>query len=272
MFDSLLDIEYAIPIIDRQKFSRNYRTVPVNRDDPRFCEPLVPLESYNVAYEGYYAREDGNNPPYCHCLDGSNTDGWLRKSVSEKLARVNEALRPFGAELLILDAYRSVKCQQSMWNFHYGNAQQKMPDACEADWQKYAKTYASPPVPFDPLDSKTWLPHMSGAAADLTLRDLTSGELLDMGSNFEEITEISCTDYFERKLARGSISNDDRTLYNRRLLHWAMGQEDFINDPLVYWHYDWGNQLYIIDRKIELQEAPEFAWYGYIAHSSSGKR
>ena len=261
---SAIDLHRKIPIIDRHQYAEKYRKLPVDRDDPRFREPLVPLESVGVAYESYYAKTDGNNPPYCQQIEGSRPDGWLRKSLAEKLASANETLRPFGVELFVLDAYRPIACQRGMWKFHYADAQKKLPDASEEAWRKYALGHASPGVPFDPEDSTTWLPHTTGAAIDTTLRDLASGAAIDMGSNFEEIIDVSCTDYFERQWVRGAIGEDDSRLRHRRLLYWALHREGIVNDPLVYWHYDWGNQLYLRDRKALFGDAPKAAWYGYV--------
>lgn len=260
----MFDIDYQIPIIERKQYAGNYRTNPVDLTDPRFNEPLIKLESVNVSYESYYAKSDGKNPPYNCRIEGSREDVWLRQSVAEKLDRVNERLRPFYVELLVLDGYRPVECQQGMWNFHYANAQKKFQEANEGVWKKDALGHASPTNSFNPHDSTTWLPHTTGAAIDLTLRELDSHNLVDMGSNFEEITLISRTDYFERQLLERLISKDDPRLQYRRLLYWAMLQEDLVNDPLVYWHYDWGNQLYLRDRKALFGNAPQAAWYGYI--------
>ena len=69
---------------------------------------------------------------------------------------------------------------------------------------------------------------------------------------------------FERELIAGRIAADDRRLWNRRLIHWAMSAAGFLNDPFVFWHYDWGNQLYIKVRRALFADAPKAAWYGYI--------
>jgi len=57
---------------------------------------------------------------------------------------------------------------------------------------------------------------------------------------------------------------DDPRLRHRRLVHWAMSREGFLNDPLVFWHYDWGNQLYVMLRRALHGDALGAAWYGYI--------
>src|SRR5919199_1410471 len=260
----MVALDYKIPIIDRHQYAGSYRNIPVDPDASLFHEPLIKLESVNVEFECYYAKTDGKNPPYYRPIEGSRQDVWSRKSVAEKLANVNNRLRPFGVELFVLDGYRPIECQRGLWNFYYAKAKQEMPNGSEQERRAHAKEHITEPEPFDPLDSRTWPTHTTGAAVDLTLRDLVSGKLVDMGSNFVEITDISYNDYFERQLAKGLINEDDKRLQNRRLLHWAMNQEGFLNDPFVFWHYDWGNQLYVKVRRALFADAPKAAWYGYV--------
>ena len=172
------------------------------QNDPRGREPLIPLESVGVAFESYYAKTDGNNPPFNRSIEGSRRDIWLRKSVAEKLARVNELLRPFEAELFVLDGHRSVACQQGLWDFYYGKAKQENPSGSDEEHRARARQFIVNPVNFDENDSRTWPAHTNGAAIDLTLRDSVTKELLDMGANFEADAEFdfSAGDYFERQL------------------------------------------------------------------------
>jgi len=107
--------------------------------------------------------------------------------------------------------------------------------------------------------------HATGAAVDLSLRDLKSGDYCELGGRFEDINEIAATDYFERKLASGEIAGDDTRLKYRRLLHWAMSSVGFENDPFTFWHYDWGSQLYVKMTRVLRANPVKAAWYGYIA-------
>src|ERR1041385_4136592 len=91
-------VDHQVPITSLEMFPAPYADIPVDRNDPRGCEPLIPLESVGVAFESYYAKTDGQNPPFDRPIEGSGKDIWLRKSVAEKLARVNELLRPFQVE------------------------------------------------------------------------------------------------------------------------------------------------------------------------------
>jgi D-alanyl-D-alanine dipeptidase len=264
MTRSRMRVDHQVPITSLQMFSSPYLEIPIDRNDPRGREPLIPLESVGVAFESYYAKTD-NNPPFGRSIEGSRQDIWLRKSVAEKLARVNELLRPFEAELFVLDGHRSVACQQGLWDFFYSRAKQQNPSGSDEEHRAYARQFIVDPVSFDEADSRTWPAHTNGAAVDLTLRDAVTTEQLDMGARFEEDIEANVGDYFERQLTMGQIDEDDVRLQNRRLLHWAMTQEGLLNETAkVFWHYDWGNQIYVRASRAFLQDPPQAAWYGYV--------
>lgn len=268
--ERMFDPAYSIPIIEREQYAGSYHVIPVDTGHPLFHEPLVRLETVNVAFECYHARTDGANPPYCRPIEGSRPDVWSRKSVAEKLAEANESLRPLGVELFVLDGYRPIECQRGLWDFYCRLAGEELPQADERTHRAYTLEHIADPSSFHEHDPTSWPSHTTGAAVDVTLRSLVSGELLDMGSRFEEITDLSCNDHFERLLIRGLIEEDDVRLCNRRLLHWAMTGAGFANDPFVFWHYDWGNQLYIKVRRALFGDAPGAAWYGYITAPEAG--
>jgi len=262
---SRMRVDHQVPITSPQMFSSPYSDIPIDTNDPRGREPLIPLKSVGVAYESYYAKTDGRNPPFGRAIEGSRQDIWLRKSVAEKLARVNDLLRPFEAELFVLDGHRTVACQQGLWNFFYTRAKQQNPNGTDQEHRANARQFIVDPVAFDEADYRTWPAHTNGAAIDLTLRDSLTRELLDMGAKFEQDTEASIGDYFERQLATGLINENDIRLQNRRLLNWAMTREGLLNETAkVFWHYDWGNQIYVRASRAFLQDPPQAAWYGYI--------
>lgn len=260
----MFDQDYQIPIVDLEKIRVSHHEIPLDREDPKFYEPMVNLAEYNIAFISYHAIIDGSNSPYYTAIRGSRQEGWLRKTVAEKLVEVNRNLKPYGAELLIYDAYRPIECQRGLWHFFYERGRSEIPNATEEDCRQYALGYVRDPRKFDKLDTRTFPIHITGSSVDVTLKYLDSDELLDMGSRFEEIIDVSVTDYFERQLQQGKIKLDDHRLLNRRLMDWAFTREGFLNDPILYWHYDWGNQLWIKVKRVLHDDAPQAAWYGHI--------
>jgi zinc D-Ala-D-Ala dipeptidase len=261
---ALHELNHKIPIIDPSRYGKAYGQVRHDPADPRAGEPLVLLDTVNVAYRSYHAQDDGDNPPYHRALRGSRKDTWLRAGAAESLKRVNDRMRPFGFEVYVLDGYRSVECQQALYDFYFDQGRQKIGGADEEAFHSYANQFVRHTYKFSPTNSNAWPAHSTGAAVDITLRSLTTGEIVDMGSQFEEMTETSHNDYYERQLLSGAITEADPRLWHRRLAHWALESEDWVNSPWVFWHYDLGNQLYVQMRKSLGGPAPDAAWYGYI--------
>jgi len=257
-------LDYAIPIVDLGPVTADYAAIPLDRSDPRHGEAMVPLDAFGIAFQSHHARDDGGNWPYHRAVRGARKDVWLRATVAEMLLSVNRRLAPFGTEIVVLDGYRTMECQRGMWEFFLADAERRMPDATPEEWYELALESAVDPNGFDAGDPTTWPVHATGAAVDLTLRDIETREPLEFGGRFEFIDTFSAAHYYETELAAGRVAPDHPHLWNRRLLHWAMTMEGFQNDPIVFWHYDWGSQLYVQVRKELGLEAPAAAWYGFI--------
>jgi hypothetical protein len=46
-------VDHQVPITSPQMFSSPYSEIPIDNNDPRGREPLIPLESVGVAFESY---------------------------------------------------------------------------------------------------------------------------------------------------------------------------------------------------------------------------
>ena len=260
----MYDIDYKIKLVDLKEICVPHYQIPVDQSSALFNEALVNLKDYDLPFLSWHAITDGSNAPYHKAVRGSRQEGWLRKTIAEKLQRANQLLHRFDAELLILDAYRSLDCQQGLWEYFYNRGRTENPNGDDATWTEYALGYVRDPRHFDPLDARTFPIHITGASIDTTLRRRSTGQVMNMGSAFEEIAEVSSTDYFERQLLQGLIAETDERLWNRRLLEWALRGEDFLNDPIYFWHHDWGNQLWIKVKNALHGNAPAAAWYGHM--------
>jgi len=256
---------HEIPILDWQSNAGNYKEVKVNLEDPREKEPLVRLKDYGISGQNFYARTDGNNWPYHTRIEGSLNDLWCRKQVAEKLVRIRDQLKPQGVDIYVLDAYRAIACQQGLWDFFSRQALKIMPEASDAERRNYVLTCVSDPTRFKRDDSTTWPVHASGGAIDLTLRDCVTGDLLDMGARFDEADPVSSSDYYERLCKTDATEKNIKIRDNRRLLYNAMREEGFVNYPHEFWHYDWGDQMYVFNSGHLYKDCtpPAAAWYGY---------
>ena len=256
--------EFSIPILDWASNAGGYSHVPIDVRDVRAIDALVRVHQCGIASESFYARTDGGNDPYNAPIDGSLPDVWCRSSVAEKLAEVNRRLRMFGKELFVWDAYRPIATQQGLWSHWEEKTVRRMPAATPDQVRDKVLEYVSDPRSFRRDNSTTWPVHSSGGAVDLTTRSLDTGELDDMGCGFDQMGDICHSDHFERLALKQHGEAVSVSLNARRLLHWAMNSEGFVNYPPEYWHFDWGDQMYVHHLSLLTEQAPSAAWYGYI--------
>lgn len=206
---------------------------------PLWDEPLVAVGAYGVASVAWYARADGGNAPYGRALPGADPVVRARRSVAERLAAVNAALRPHGLALLVWDGWRSIACQQAIWDFFVAVGRARLPGAGEDELRAFAGRYASDASRFDPDDARTWPTHTTGGAVDVTLID-ADGRALPMGTAFDEASPLTPSGKAE---VGGEGGADPAWRANRRVLHGAMRDAGFVNYPGEWWHFDWGTQM-----------------------------
>jgi D-alanyl-D-alanine dipeptidase len=131
----------------------------------------------------------------------------LRREAAQALARVEARLRTGGLGLRVWDAYRPVRATQAMvaWAERVGRT-----DLLD---QEYIARRSR---------------HNLGVAVDLTLVDLVSGTVLDLGTPFDTFTEAAHT-----------ANAEGRVLRYRQILVQAMESEGFQNYENEWWHFSY---------------------------------
>jgi len=252
----------SIPLFLPLEDEASYRTYPFDEDHPLADEPMVEASEHGLAADSAYDRRDGLNAPYYKRLDGALEGVWVRRSVANKLHSVNKRLEPLGVEVFVFDGFRRVECQRAIFDHFDEVIRRENPKANEENIARLLDQYISDPRGFDAAKPETWFSHCTGAAVDLTLRLKRTGEFLFMGSLFDDPSEISHTDFFERSGAPDYASAIDARR-NRRLLYFAMAAEGFANLPTEWWHFDWGDKMWAKNRRyLDRSLAIEPAWYG----------
>lgn len=143
---------------------------------------------------------------------------WLHVQAAEALERAVAWLAARRPDLtpLVLDALRPQRVQQQLW------------DALEGtDLRLYLA---------DPARGSI---HSYGMALDITLVG-ADGRELDMGTGFDDMTELSHPALEEGFLLAGRLSQAQ--LDNRRLLREAMQQAGFFGIRTEWWHFDCGDR------------------------------
>jgi D-alanyl-D-alanine dipeptidase len=143
---------------------------------------------------------------------------WLHVQAAEALEKVVAWLaerRP-GCKALVLDALRPQRVQQQLWDALAGTGLQM---------------YLANP--------ERGSIHSYGMALDITILD-EGGRELDMGTGFDDMTELSHPALEEGFIAGGRLT--EIQVQNRRLLREAMHHAGFVGIRTEWWHFDCGDR------------------------------
>lgn len=143
---------------------------------------------------------------------------WLHRDAAAALETVVAwlAARRPGHTALVLDALRPQRIQQQLWDRLEGTGLQM---------------YLANP--------ERGSIHSYGMALDLTILD-EAGRELDMGTGFDDMTELSHPALEEGLVAAGHLS--EAQVANRQLLRDAMMQAGFVGINTEWWHFDCGDR------------------------------
>jgi D-alanyl-D-alanine dipeptidase len=143
---------------------------------------------------------------------------WLHRDAAFALEKVVAWLaerRP-GCTPLVLDALRPQRVQQQLWDSLEGTGLQM---------------YLANPI--------RGSIHSYGMALDITILD-ERGRELDMGTGFDDMTDLSHPALEEGFLAAGKLTAQQ--VANRQLLRDAMFQAGFVGINTEWWHFDCGDR------------------------------
>ena len=157
-------------------------------------------------------------------LYGSIDCAWLHREAAAGLEAAVAWLRERHPELklLVLDALRPHRVQQLLWQHLEGT-----------ELRQYLA---------DPARGSI---HSFGMAVDVTLLD-GSGAELDMGTGFDDLSELSHPEWEELHLAQGRLAG--AALAHRRVLRQAMTENGFRGIHSEWWHFDFGDKERIRQR------------------------
>ncbi|MCC8367561.1 M15 family metallopeptidase [Xenorhabdus sp. PB61.4] len=158
----------------------------------------------------------------------------VRKSVAEKLIQASQLL-PSHLGLLVLDGWRSRETQLALQEKTRATIAQQYSYLSVEEQKELLEQFVAPA----PTEQNPVSPHLTGGSVDVTLFDIASGKALFMGTEFDEVDDLSYT----AALEQSSDTNMPTVLY-RRILHHVMIQAGFTNLPTEWWHYDYGNALW----------------------------
>ncbi|MFD1609259.1 M15 family metallopeptidase [Oceanobacillus luteolus] len=164
-------------------------------------------------------------------IPGSIQECYLRESAADRLLQAAENL-PEGFFFHIFDAWRPYEVQSALYQDFKMKLEEK--GLSGKHLLETLNKYVNKPS----RDSNRPSNHLTGGAVDLTIA--TDNGLLPMGTDFDDFSEASKTDTYEK------LENPTKSeiLYrnNRALLKEIMENAGFMNYEEEWWHFDYGNQ------------------------------
>ena len=158
---------------------------------------------------------------------------YVRQQVAKMLQQVLELLPP-EYSLWIYDTLRPKEVQQSLYDMYWQQLAQDHPDATEEELKVLIDDF----VAYPRIDYERPTPHSTGGAVDLTL--MKNGQLLPMGTEFDDLTDKANTRYFE-----DAVTEEEKVFRdNRRLLYQVMIQVGFVNYRNEWWHFAYGDRAW----------------------------
>jgi len=183
---------------------------------------------------GYHPPGLWSTPAYVDDYGDIATDAiWLRADLITRLAIALGALATHELGLLVWDGWRSMALQRALYD-DYGTKLRT-----ESGLSGIALTARLRKFVCDPDRTDRDPAHTTGGAVDLTLCD-RDGDPLDMGSEFDELSDRSHPGYYDN----GPTTGDALYSTRRALLLSAMSEAGFVRLDTEWWHFEYGTDLW----------------------------
>ena len=167
----------------------------------------------------------------------------VRETVFEKIGRISKRLDKDDKTLIIRSAWRSFEHQRLLWEERVNSLKKEYPKKQIEEIEELVSYFIAPP-------SKST--HSTGGAVDALIYDLKNDCVMRFGTNDELKINLNdkCYPYHPY------ITPEAKK--NRKLLIGLFEEEDFVVDIKEYWHFDYGNVSWAIEK------GKEHAIYGII--------
>ena len=168
----------------------------------------------------------------------------VREAVHEKIGRISKKLEKQDKLLIIRSVWRSIAHQRLLWEEKVDFMQKAHPDLELEEIKENVSYFIAPP---------TKSLHATGGAVDALIFDVKNNYVMDFGTNDGLNIDLNdkCYPYHP------FISS--RAKRNRELLINLFEEEDFVVDLKEYWHFDYGNSGWAIEK------GKDHSIYGVIA-------
>ncbi|MGB2927587.1 MAG: alanine racemase [Desulfobacterales bacterium] len=167
----------------------------------------------------------------------------VREAVFDKIGRISKRLDKEDKTLIIRSAWRSFEHQRLLWEERVDSLQKEYPKKQIEEIEELVSYFIAQP-------SKSM--HSTGGAVDALIYDLKNDCVMRFGTNDGLIINLNDKCYPYHPYITPEAKN------NRKLLIGLFEEEDFVVDIKEYWHFDYGNVSWAIEK------GKEHAIYGII--------
>jgi D-alanyl-D-alanine dipeptidase len=195
--------------------------VNVVRMSHELCQFKIECKLAYATKENFLGRiVDGYNANAAHIA-------LVTPKTAEALCRVQDQMNQMNFGLIIFDSYRPLRAVRDFKRFMH----EPIRDAYELERKKIHYPYIEKNQ-FATLGyiADVVSNHCFGDTVDLSLIDLSTGELMDMGACFDYFDEVSHATATAEQLGQAAFSN-------RKILTHAMQAEKFTPHAKEFWHY-----------------------------------
>ncbi len=195
---------------------------------------------------------------------GTKSPFSVRQGILDRLYTAQQYLQQqqLGWRIQIFDAYRPVEVQQYMVNYTFNQMVRSQGRSIEELSEEHQQEIWATVFQFWAIPShnpKTPPPHSTGAAIDVTLVDETNCPV-NMGSAIDEMSPRSYPQHFAKSLD----TIEQHYHRHRQLLADVMQHAGFLQHPNEWWHFSYGDQLWVWLSRQANPHFSESAKYGRI--------
>ncbi len=239
-------------------------------------EPLVPLGPFSCNDEIFthsiYFGEKKDSPYPSSSLEGSLVTMFVRQEAAQQLKKA-QLLLPTGMYLIVFDAYRTLRVQQSLYDGYLNELKTMHPDLTDEELSKATQVFVSIPS----TDPNRPSPHNTGGSVDTAIFKLPPNiekevqqinqevaklgnkdwekvyklqmrkialieaniQLLNFGTNFDHGGPEAALNYYEKLATKRKLTSEEHeALGYRRILYNTMTEAGFEPYEDEWWHYN----------------------------------
>lgn len=158
----------------------------------------------------------------------------IREEVFEKIGRISKKLDMQDKRLIIRSVWRSFKHQRLLWENKVAFMKLKHPAKKTEEIEKLVSYFIAP-------ENRSM--HSTGGAVDALIYDLKEEKVMNFGTNDGLKIDLS------KKCYPFHPGITPIAKKNRKLLIDLFQDEGFVCDLKEYWHFDYGNIIWAIEKK-----------------------